>query len=97
MKRTSSYLGTLPYETAADRIEVTNAIAGTRDFVKYMNARLKSDGSNLRYRLVARGRLGKNNPNAHLYRRGGPLFTYTSQVIKTEHATRLDLYLQRRR
>lgn len=39
-----------------------------------------------------RGRLGKDNPNASLYRRGGELHRMTSQDIKPEHAKRVDVY-----
>lgn len=44
-----------------------------------------------------RGRLGKKNPNAELYRVGGKLHTWTSQDIKLEHAQRVDIYVQERR
>jgi hypothetical protein len=47
-----------------------------------------------RYRIVVRGRLGKDNPNAHLYRRGGSLYRSSSQDIRPEHATRFDVYLR---
>lgn len=47
-----------------------------------------------RYRVVVRGRLGKDNPNAHLYRAGGPLKRLTSQDIRHEHAQRFDVYLR---
>ena len=40
-----------------------------------------------------RGRLGKNNPNAELYRLGGKLHTWTSQDIKLEHSQRVDIYV----
>ena len=46
-----------------------------------------------KYRLRVRGRLGKDNPHAHLYRVGGPLHRYCSQDIKIEHASRVDLYI----
>lgn len=46
------------------------------------------------YRIVVRGRLGKNNPNAHLYRQGGPLKRYSSQEIRHEHSQRFDVYLR---
>ena len=47
--------------------------------------------------LRVRGRLGKNNPNAHLYRRGGKLHTWTSQDIRPEHSLRFDIYVSSRR
>ena len=55
-----------------------------------------------RYRVRVRGRLGKNNPNRHLYASGrgkikprGPLYRWTSQDIRPEHATRFDVYVHR--
>jgi hypothetical protein len=45
------------------------------------------------HRVVVRGRLGTNNPHAHLYRPGGPLHRYSSQTIRPEHASRFDVYL----
>jgi hypothetical protein len=46
-----------------------------------------------RYRVVVRGRLGKYNKYADLYKRGGPLWRYSSQTIRPEHATRFDVYV----
>jgi hypothetical protein len=43
-----------------------------------------------------RGRLGKDNPNAKLYRVGGPLKRYSAQEIKLEHAQRVDVYVSER-
>lgn len=43
--------------------------------------------------IRVRGRLGKNNPNAELYRLGGKLHTWTSQDIKLEHSQRVDIYV----
>ena len=50
----------------------------------------------VRYRLMIRPRLGRNNPAAHLYRPGGKYYRLTSQDIRREHGQRFDLYLQRR-
>lgn len=47
-----------------------------------------------RYRVIIRGRLGKDNPNAHLYRVGGKYYRSSSQDIRHEHATRFDVYLR---
>lgn len=46
-----------------------------------------------RYVVRVRGRLGKDNPNAELYRFGGKLHTWTSQDIKLEHSERADIYM----
>ena len=89
-KRSSAYLGTLSkYDESY--------IKSIRSWVSFQNACLKLKGSDKRYRLQVRPRLGKNNPNRHLYALGGRLHRYTSQDIKREHGTRFDMYLQRRR
>jgi len=46
-----------------------------------------------RYRMVIRGRLGKNNRHAHLYAKGGELHRRSAQTIKLEHASRYDIYI----
>ncbi len=43
-----------------------------------------------------RPRLGKNNPNAKLYRRGGVHYRSSSLDIKPEHGTRFDVYVGER-
>lgn len=51
-----------------------------------------------RRRLVVaiKGRLGKNSPHAELYRRGGPLYQFSAQTIRREHAARFDVYVHER-
>ena len=46
-----------------------------------------------RCRVVVRGRLGKHNIHAPLYRRGGEHYRASSQTIKREHASHFDVYL----
>jgi hypothetical protein len=46
-----------------------------------------------RLRVVVRGRLGKHNKHAHLYRVGGEHWRPSSMDIRPEHATRFDVYL----
>ena len=46
-----------------------------------------------RLRVRVRGRLGKNSPYAHLYKKGGPHYQWTSQDIRPEHASRFDVYV----
>jgi len=46
-----------------------------------------------RQRVVLKGRLGKDNPNAPLYRRGGKLWRYSAQTIRVEHAAHVDVYV----
>ena len=43
-----------------------------------------------------RARLGKNNPNAKLYHRGGVHYRPSSMDIKLEHGTRFDVYVGER-
>jgi hypothetical protein len=45
--------------------------------------------------LRLRGRLGQNNPNRALYAAGGSLYRPSSQDIRLEHATRVDVYLRK--
>ena len=47
-----------------------------------------------RFRVVVRGRLGKNSPHRDLYRRGGALYRFSAQTIRPEHSSRFDVYLQ---
>ena len=49
-----------------------------------------------RWVVRVRGRLGKDNPHAKLYRRGGPLHRYSSQDIRPEHAAHFDVYMHKR-
>ena len=44
-------------------------------------------------RLDIYPRLGKNNPNRHLYAVGGTLHRKNHQRIRPEHATRFDVYV----
>lgn len=46
-----------------------------------------------RQRVVVRGRLGKDNPYAPLYRKGGKHWRFSSMTIRPEHATRFDVYI----
>ena len=45
--------------------------------------------------LRIRGRLGQNNPNRALYSVGGSLYRPSSQDIRLEHASRVDVYLKK--
>ena len=46
-----------------------------------------------RFVVRVRGRLGKHNIHAHLYRKGGALYRSCAQTIRPEHATRFDVYV----
>ena len=87
--RTSSYIGTLSsYDEAK--------IGAARAEVSIRNALSKHRGSDKRWRLRVRPRLGKNSPFKHLYAVGGLLWRPSSQDIKREHGTRFDMYVHRR-
>ena len=59
-------------------------------WIKKINKILADEGYNYRYRIADHHRLGPKNPNYRLYRGA---FNYR---VKKEHATRTDLYLQKR-
>jgi hypothetical protein len=44
------------------------------------------------HKLRIRGRLGKDNPNAPMYRQGGKLHRSSSLDVKPEHSKRVDVY-----
>jgi len=48
------------------------------------------------WRVLVKGRLGNNNPDAHLYRVGGPLHRHSAICIRPEHSTRFDVYITKR-
>jgi hypothetical protein len=91
MQRTDAYRFTTISNSCTEIDEL-------RKEVKIMNARAKlseliSGKKQQRYRVVVRGRLGKHNVHAPLYRRGGSLHRFSSQTIRPEHATRFDVYV----
>ena len=89
MKRTSSYIGTLSsYDEAK--------IGAARAEISIRNALSKAKGSDKRWRLRVRPRLGKNSPFKHLYAVGGPLHRCSAQDIKREHGVRFDMYVYQR-
>jgi hypothetical protein len=90
-RASDSFAGTVDNDAeGARRIELARAAIGK------VNAQLRAGGSKVRYRVSVKGRLGKDNPHAHLYRLGAPLHRYSSQDIRPEHSTRFDVYVYRR-
>lgn len=61
-----------------------------RNQIKYDNSK-----SNTKQYVKLQHRLGKDNPNAHLYRRGGPYYSYILSIAK-EHAAYSDVYVYNR-
>lgn len=108
-RNSSDYIMTIK----ANDPRLADIVAGIRRTVKAYNAQRRayeiespefvefswSGKQEVRKRAYVRvrGRLGKDNPNAKLYRVGGPLKRYSAQEIKLEHATRVDIYVAERR
>ena len=93
--RTSSYICTLLSYDEEKIAAIRELVTKTNLLNKLVNRRDRWSRP-VRYRLMIRPRLGRNNPAAHLYRPGGNYYRLTSQVIRREHGSRFDLYLQRR-
>jgi len=92
-ERTNTYVGTVVNDQdGLDKIKLV------RTTVSKVNKQLRQSGvTEYRYTVVARGRLGKGNPNADLYRRGGSLYQWSGQTIRPEHSVRFDVYVSKRR
>jgi hypothetical protein len=87
-RRSDNYVGTVNHDTdGARRIELV------RETISKVNAQLRANGSPTRYRVLVKGRLGKDNPAAKEYRRGGKHWRWSSITIRAEHSTRFDLYV----
>ena len=69
--------------------EKTNELTGNVKLKEYCGRKYAR-----RSKVLVRGRLGKDNPNAYMYRRGGQHWRPTSMDIRKEHASRFDLYVQ---
>lgn len=87
MKRTDTYVDTVDMNDPS----AVHYIALVRKTVRLSNRR-----SDQKFFVRVRGRLGKNNPNAELYRVGGPLYQPACEDIKLQHATRADIYISPR-
>ena len=68
-----------------------NSVQALRREVREYNKSRPADSPRKRVRV--RGRLGPNNPHRDLYRRGGPLYRWSSQDYKLEHSVRADVYV----
>lgn len=88
MRTSRGYVGTVPNDA-----EGYHRISLVRATVSKANALKAANGSSVRYRVAVKGRLGKDNPNAHHYRRGGKHWRYSSIDIRPEHSTHFDLYV----
>ena len=96
-QRTSDYAFTTtnPNDSRIADLKLHALIMGMENkIIELKNPDVAKRAFKSRYRVLVRGRLGKDNPNAHLYRVGGPLKRSTSQDIRHEHAQRFDVYLR---
>ena len=89
--RSTTYVGTVTND-----VQGLERIQAAREVIRDFNKSLAASGSNKRFRVTVKGRLGKNNPNAHHYRRGGKHFRRSSIDIRAEHSTHFDIYVHRR-
>lgn len=96
MSRASSYICTLSTYDEEKIAAIRDMVAKTNLLNRLVDRRDIYDRP-VRYRLMVRPRLGRNNPHAHLYRPGGRYYRLSSMDIRREHGARFDLYLQRRR
>ena len=89
--RTDAYRFTIPQrdnkfvEALKHEVKVENAQRRVKELV--------TGQSQPRLRVVLKGRLGKDNPHAPLYRRGGKLWRYSAQTIRPEHSAHFDVYV----
>ena len=98
--RTDAYIGTFHYGDASDMLELKEV----RKMVRNMNRMLREEGKgSFQFYVKVQGRLGKDNPFSKLYnqesRSAGtyPAGGHAYQMIRLEHAQRVDAYIYRRR
>lgn len=87
MNRTDTYLDTVDLNDP----NAMHYIALVRKTVRQSNRR-----TDQKFFVRVRGRLGKDNPKAELYRVGGPKWRRTSLDIDLQDATRADIYISPR-
>ena len=86
-ERTPAYICTFHFQPSDDRaFKMTFARVVRESFT------LPASGTEPASYIRIRGRLGRNNPYAYLYRRGGKLYRSSSQDIRVEHAQSIDVY-----
>jgi hypothetical protein len=89
--RSPDYHSTVDHRTPEGQSHIDSVRAHASAF----NAAKKSLGiESGDARVSVKYRLGKNNPHASLYSRGGPHHTSSSQNIKREHAQHADVYIR---
>lgn len=80
--RSPAYITTFEFDSVSDK-------DFKRRFVNIIRKTLKNPRG-----LRIRGRLGKDNPYAYLYRQGGELYRGCAQDIRIEHAQSIDVYFK---
>ncbi len=93
-KRTSSYKLTVPLENGKIHPDHAHKVDALKKQVK---AEDEKEGT--KRRVVLQGRMGKNNPHADKYKRGGSEFrrgSHAHQRIKLGHAQHADVYVHNR-
>ena len=91
MNRTKTYFDTI--ETQDPQFQST--IDLIRSTLHKVNKHNRTYGGQ-QFFLRVRGRLGKNNPYADLYKPGGKHYQPCAQDINIGHARRADLYISTR-
>lgn len=81
-ERTPAYIGTVDLSGMTMEAKLST--------VKALKSLFKSERG-----LRIRGRLGKNNADAHLYRVNGPLYRSDMKDYRLEHSQSADLYFKR--
>ena len=90
-RSSNSYVGTITNDdVGARKLEVVRAT------VRKVNLSLKNQGVKERYRVCAKGRLGKDSPYAYLYRRGGKFYRSSALTISPKHSKHFDIYVYKR-
>lgn len=93
-QRTSTYVETVYGDTQ----RIRDRIAEVRREVNRSNRSIREGSKEtgtkpIQFFVRARGRLGPNNPNADLYRVGGPRYRHRCLDIDLDHSTRADIYI----
>ena len=97
--RTDSYIFTADPLSVNDmqQIEIVRKTVATSNKLARRQAKWTGEKPVI-YRVTLKGRIGKNNPHAHIYRNKTTYWGRKGdyQSIKLEHAQRIDVYVQRR-
>lgn len=97
--RTDSYIFTADPLSSNDmqQIQLVRKTVAASNKIARRNAKWSGKTPTI-YRVCLKARIGKNNPDAHIYREKVTFWGRKGdyQSIKLEHAQRIDVYVQRR-